>query len=403
MLKDKNIALYVTGSIAAYKALILCRQLIKAKAHVKVVMTAAAEKFVTPLSFQTLSKNQVLTDSVKTNDPTVIDHVALGKWTDLAIVAPASANLIGKMAQGIADDFASLALMATPALKLVAPAMNDQMWANPAVQRNLKILKADGVQIIQPETGFLAEGYEGKGRMAKPEELFARINASLTASSLLLGQKVVVTAGGTHERIDPVRFLGNDSSGKMGYALAQVLQQRGAIVTLISAPTTQAVPDGVKVIQVKSAQEMQNAVLEEFPSSRLLVMAAAVADFTCVKPADQKLKKAQVGSTWLLELTKTGDILQAVAKIKQSNQVTVGFAAETEDLLNQAKSKLEQKHLDLIVANDVSKPQVGFNTATNQVTLIDALNHQTTTELLPKREIAEIIVDRIEDIFQKKS
>ncbi len=402
MLKNKNIAIYVTGSIAAYKALILCRLLIKAQAHVKIVMTTAAQKFVTPLSFQTLSKHRVLTDAFDSSDPKMINHVALAKWTDLAIVAPASANLIGKMAQGIADDFASLALMTTSAVKLVAPAMNDQMWASCAVQRNLKILKDDGVKIIQPAKGFLAEGYEGKGRMAEPEELIAQIDANLVSLSPIKGQRIIVTAGGTHERIDPIRFLGNDSSGKMGYAVAKVLQQKGALVTLISAPTNLKVPVGVKLIKVTSAKDMHDAVLAEFPKSRILVMAAAVADFTCANPAQYKLKKNDIESSWSLELTKTADILIDVAKIKQPHQITVGFAAETQNLLMQAEHKLKQKQLDLIVANDVSKPQVGFNSETNQVTLIDAANNQTTTELLPKIKIAEILVDKIIDIFQRK-
>ncbi|BDR59307.1 bifunctional phosphopantothenoylcysteine decarboxylase/phosphopantothenate--cysteine ligase CoaBC [Xylocopilactobacillus apicola] len=395
MLKNKNITLYVTGSIAAYKALTLTRLLVKAQANVRVVMTEAAQKFVTPLSFQTLTKNRVLTDSFESVNPAVVDHVELARWSDLAIIAPASADFIGKMAQGLADDMACLTLLATNAPKFIAPAMNDQMWLSPAVQRNVHILQNDEVHFIDPDTGFLAEGYEGKGRMAEPAEIVNSLIAFSNLSKELVGKKVVVTAGGTQERIDPVRFIGNDSSGKMGYAVARAFLARGAEVTLISGPTKLTPPNNVKFISIESAAELQDQVIKNFATSDILVMAAAVADFKPVKQSKQKIKKDPTNDRWTLELTKNPDILQAVAKIKRLNQVTVGFAAETTDLINHATKKLCEKSLDLVVANDVSQPGVGFNVDTNQVTFISSDKTVESTELLTKSEIAELLVDKV--------
>ncbi|MBA1433646.1 bifunctional phosphopantothenoylcysteine decarboxylase/phosphopantothenate--cysteine ligase CoaBC [Bombilactobacillus bombi] len=399
MLQNKKIALYITGSIAAYKSLSLVRLLVGSQAQVRVVMTAGAQEFVTPLSFQTLSKNQVLTDTFSAQRPEVVDHIELADWSDLAIVAPASANLIAKMAQGLADDFASLTLLATTAPKLIAPAMNSHMWANAAVQRNLKTLKADGIQVIEPDVGFLAEGYQGKGRMVEPQRLLAAIDAQLPAGSTLVNKKVVVTAGATHERIDPVRFIANDSSGKMGYAIAHTLQQRGANVTLISGPTHLSVPLGVHLVSVISTSELQQAVVKHFKKSDILVMAAAVADFKPLQTAAQKIKKSPNNNRWQLELEKTPDILKTVAQIKQPQQITVGFAAETQNLVANATKKLTTKNLDLVVANDVSQPGVGFNGDTNQVTFIKTQQPPLTTALLPKSEIAEQLADQIEQLI----
>ena len=402
LLQNKHITLYVTGSIAAYKALILTRLLVQAQADVRVVMTAAAEKFVTPLSFQTLSKHKVLTQTFSTENPEV-QHIELAEWTDLAIVAPASADFIAKMAQGRADDFASLTLLATVAPKFIAPAMNNHMLAHAAVQRNLHSLQNDGTQIIAPETGFLAEGSQGCGRMAEPDHIVAELFSNLLVSSTLKNKKIVVTAGGTRESLDPVRFLANKSSGKMGYAIAQVLQQRGAEVVLISGPTNLTPPAGVQRISITSAQQMLTAVVQEFQSSAALIMAAAVADFRPEHLAQQKIKKTSTDNAWNLKLVKTADILQAVAQIKHPSQTTIGFAAETQNLMTNALQKLENKKLDLVVANDVSKTNVGFNSDNNQVTFIKQGQKPWTTAILPKVQIAEQIADQLEILMQQKS
>lgn len=400
MLKNRHITLFVTGSIAAYRALELTRLLIKQQAQVQVVLTKAAAKFVTPLSFQVLAQRPVYTDMFDATADKVL-HVQLAQWTDLAVVVPASADLIAKMAGGLADDLASLTLLATKAPKLVVPAMNDQMWFNPATQRNLQTLQADGVQIVEPTVGFLAEGYQGKGHMAEPEQIVAQIQTLLSLSTALAGKHLVVTAGGTRERIDPVRFLANDSSGKMGYAIAKALKNRGAKVTLISGPTELAPVADVEMVAVQTSAQMQAAVLKHFSVSDGLVMAAAVTDFRPVNIATQKIKKT-AAQTWTLELEKTPDILQSVAQIKQPQQVTVGFAAETQNLQANAEHKLESKHLDLVVANDVSQPGVGFNGDTNQVTMLQKNHAPMTTELLSKTAIADLIVDQLVRLFHDK-
>ncbi|WP_279383253.1 bifunctional phosphopantothenoylcysteine decarboxylase/phosphopantothenate--cysteine ligase CoaBC [Secundilactobacillus collinoides] len=288
MLNDKNVALYVTGSIAAYKSLYLTRLLVKAGARVRVVMTTAAQAFVTPMSFQVLSKNQVLTSAFDSKTPTAVDHIELADWTDYAIVAPASADIIGKLANGIADDMASLTLMATTAPILLAPAMNEHMLNQPAVQHNLNTLTTNGVHFVAPGTGFLAEGYEGKGRMAEPDTILAELQLLSRPKTVFSGKNVLVTAGGTRERIDPVRFITNDSSGKMGYAIAAELVNRGANVTLISAPTRLTVPNGTHLVPVTTTEDLADAVVHHFPKADILVMAAAVADFRPKTSVDQK-------------------------------------------------------------------------------------------------------------------
>lgn len=402
MSKDQHVALYVTGSIAAYKALALTRLLIKSGASVRVVMTKAAEAFVTPLSFQVLSKKPVLTDIFAGEDAKSVDHIELADWTDLAVVAPASADIIAKLANGLADDMASLSLMATTAPKLIVPAMNQHMLDNPATKRNLATLQQDGVHVMAPDEGFLAEGYSGRGRMPEPESIMTSIKQLLQPTTPLTGKKVLVTAGGTRERIDPVRFITNDSSGKMGYAIARELQQRGAQVTLISAPTKLDVPAGVKLVQVISTEDLAQAVTSAFPSADILVMAAAVADFKPLVSADQKIKKTADNDELVLKLTKTTDILKTVAKLKQPQQITVGFAAETQHLIDNATKKLTNKQLDLLVANDVSKPGVGFNGDTNQVTILQADHAPIKTALANKATIAKQVVDQISQRIQKE-
>lgn len=402
MLNDKNVALYVTGSIAAYKSLYLTRLLIKAGANVRVVMTTAAQAFVTPMSFQVLSKNQVLTSAFDSKTPTAVDHIELADWTDYAIVAPASADIIGKLANGIADDMASLTLMATTAPILVAPAMNEHMLNQPAVQHNLDALITNGVHFVAPGTGFLAEGYEGKGRMAEPDTILAELQLLSRPKTVFSGKNVLVTAGGTRERIDPVRFITNDSSGKMGYAIAAELVNRGANVTLISAPTKLTVPNGTRLLPVTTTEDLADAVAHQFSKADILVMAAAVADFRPKTSVDQKIKKSADNDEMTLSLVKTTDILKTAASLKQPGQLTVGFAAETQNLITNATKKLTSKHLDLLVANDVSQPGVGFNGDTNQVTILSRDKEPVQTALVSKTAVAATVVDELARLVDTK-
>lgn len=402
MATQRHVALYVTGSIAVYKALALTRLLIKSGAAVRVVMTKAAEAFVTPLSFQILSKNAVATDMFAGADVKAVDHIELADWTDLAVVAPATADIIGKLANGIADDMASLTLMATTAPKLIVPAMNQHMLDNPATKRNIATLQKDGLTVMKPDNGFLAEGYQGRGRMPEPETIMQRIETLNPQTTPLTGKHVIVTAGGTRERIDPVRFITNDSSGKMGYAIAEEMVQRGAEVTLISAPTKLTPPAGVAMVDVLTTEDLADAVTSAFKQADILVMAAAVADFKPVSSADQKIKKSADNDEMTIKLTKTADILKRVAQLKRPGQLTVGFAAETQNLLDNAQKKLISKQLDLLIANDVSKPGVGFNGDTNQVTILQPDQAPIKTTLADKHVIAKQVVDQISQRVQKE-
>lgn len=392
MLAGRHVALYVSGGIAAYKAAYLVRELIRQGAEVRVVETAGAQAFVTPLTFQTLSKHAVYTDRFTQLAPDEVTHIELADWTEIALVAPATADLIAKMAQGLADDFASTALLATTAPKFVAPAMNVHMWENPATQRNVATLKADGVEIIEPATGFLAEGYSGKGRFPEPTAIVATVTAKLLAQAAdlpLHGQSVLVTAGGTRERLDPVRYLTNDSSGKMGYALATAARDLGAQVTLISAPTMLTVPAGVAYVGVDSAEAMRSALLARYQTAQMVIMAAAVADFRPVTVADNKIKKTTADYT--LTLTKNPDILAELGQQKQQ-QFLIGFAAETQHLLTYAQKKLASKRVDMIVANDVSSAHAGFNHDTNEVTILQPNVEPQTLPLASKQVIAQQIL-----------
>lgn len=392
MLAGKHVALYVSGGIAAYKAAYLVRELVRQGAEVRVVETAGAQAFVTPLTFQTLSKHTVYTDRFAQLAPDEVAHIELADWTEIALVAPATADLIAKMAQGLADDFASTALLATTAPKFVAPAMNVHMWENPATQRNVATLKADGVEIIEPATGFLAEGYSGKGRFPEPTAIVAAVTAKLLAQATdlpLHGQSVLVTAGGTRERLDPVRYLTNDSSGKMGYALATAARDLGAQVTLISAPTMLTVPAGVAYVGVDSAEAMRSALLARYQTAQMVIMAAAVADFRPVTVADNKIKKTTADYT--LTLTKNPDILAELGQQKQQ-QFLIGFAAETQHLLTYAQKKLASKRVDMIVANDVSSAHAGFNHDTNEVTILQPNVEPQTLPLASKQVIAQQIL-----------
>lgn len=405
MLQDKHVTLTVSGSVASYKGAALARELQRAGATVRVVLTAAASRFVTAETFAALTKAPVLTDTGWWHADGKIDHIELADWTDLALAAPASANLMAQFANGLADDAASATWLATAAPKVVVPAMNTHMWQAAATQRNRQRLLADGVQVLTPATGLLAEGYAGQGRFLEPTDIvsqLATLPLDAQTTTALSGKHLLVTAGGTRERLDPVRFLTNDSSGKMGYAVATAAQQAGADVTLITAPTKLPVPSGVTVVPIESTQELADAVLTRLPAADGLVMAAAVADFQPVTAADQKIKKTTDNDELVLRLKKTPDILQAVAANKRPDQVVVGFAAETQNLLENGRQKLTKKHLDLLAANDVSRADIGFNGDNNQVTFLFADGHSDQTPVTSKRAIATTLISHVAEIFNQK-
>ncbi|SMS14457.1 bifunctional phosphopantothenoylcysteine decarboxylase/phosphopantothenate--cysteine ligase CoaBC [Levilactobacillus zymae] len=405
MLQDKHVTLTVSGSVASYKGAALARELQRAGATVRVVLTAAASRFVTAETFAALTKAPVLTDTGWWHADGKIDHIELADWTDLALAAPASANLMAQFANGLADDAASATWLATAAPKVVVPAMNTHMWQAAATQRHRQQLLADGVQVLTPATGLLAEGYAGQGRFLEPTDIvsqLATLPLDAQTTTALSGKHLLVTAGGTRERLDPVRFLTNDSSGKMGYAVATAAQQAGADVTLITAPTKLPVPSGVTVVPIESTQELADAVLTRLPAADGLVMAAAVADFQPVTAADQKIKKTTDNDELVLRLKKTPDILQAVAANKRPDQVVVGFAAETQNLLENGRQKLTKKHLDLLAANDVSRADIGFNGDNNQVTFLFADGHSDQTPVTSKRAIATTLISHVAEIFNQK-
>ena len=384
MLNQKKVAVYVTGGIAAYKALLFVRLLIKEGAQVKVAMTQSACQFVSPLTFQVLTKEKVMVDTFDENNPSVVQHIHFADWTELAIVIPATANTIAKMANGIADNFVTSALLATTAPKVLVPAMNEHMWENPATLRNCVQLQKDGVIMIEPSEGFLAEGYSGKGRLPEPEEVLQQIkelNLFDQEEQPLLGKKVLITAGGTKERIDPVRYISNDSSGKMGYALADDAIKKGAEVVLISATTTLPVPNGVKIEYVESAREMQEKVLNHFSSVDIAIMVAAVSDYRVKEPATQKMKKTDDEDEITLTLVKNPDILKQLGSLKKEGQTVIGFAAETHQVIEFAKQKLVKKNADFIIANDVSDQSIGFGADMHQVTILSKTGEEI---LLPK-------------------
>lgn len=384
MLNQKKVAVYVTGGIAAYKALLFVRLLIKEGAQVKVAMTQAACQFVSPLTFQVLTKEKVMVDTFDENDPSVVQHIHFADWSELAIVIPATANTIAKMANGIADNFVTSALLATTAPKVIVPAMNEHMWENPATVRNCTQLQKEGVHFIEPTVGFLAEGYSGKGRLSEPEEVLQQIkemNLFEQEEQPLLGKKVLITAGGTKERIDPVRYISNDSSGKMGYALAEDAVKKGAEVILISATTTLPVPNGVKIEYVESAREMQEKVLNHFSSVDIAIMVAAVSDYRVKEPATQKMKKTDDEDEITLTLVKNPDILKQLGSLKKEGQTVIGFAAETHQVIEFAKQKLVKKNADFIIANDVSDQSIGFGADMHQVTILSKTGQEI---LLPK-------------------
>jgi phosphopantothenoylcysteine decarboxylase/phosphopantothenate--cysteine ligase len=392
-LRGKNIVLGITGGIAAYKCAILVRELRKREANVKVVMTPLAKQFITPLTMATLSGNPILVDFFNPENGEWNSHVCLGLWADAYLIAPATANTIGKMANGIADNLLLTTYLSVKAPVFIAPAMDLDMYAHPAVQKNLKMLQSFGNHIIEPTSGFLASGLEGKGRMEEPEKIVLCLEKYFSQELRLKGKKILITAGPTYEKIDPVRFIGNYSSGKMGYALAEKCAEQGAEVILISGPVSLDVKvPGIKRIDVESAKEMYEAVLEEAPFTDIQILCAAVADYTPLKKEAEKMKREKTGDI-LLELTPTRDIAYALGKQKREDQVMVGFALETNDEEFNAKEKCLRKNFDFIVLNSLNDPNAGFGFDTNKITIITKDGQKTSYELKNKREVAADIID----------
>ncbi|MFO8069762.1 MAG: bifunctional phosphopantothenoylcysteine decarboxylase/phosphopantothenate--cysteine ligase CoaBC [Alkalibacterium sp.] len=398
MLKGKKVALYVTGGIAVYKVVDLMRTLIKLGAEVQVAMTEAATQFVSPLTFQVLSKNSVYIDVFTEENPQQVSHIYFADWADVAIVAPLTANTLAKMAHGMADDFVSTALLATTCPVFTIPAMNHHMFENQATQANIETLRGRQVYVMHPDEGFLAEGYSGKGRFPEQSRIIDELYLFIRQSNSYLpleGKSILVTAGGTKERIDPVRFISNDSSGKMGHAVAEAAWEKGAEVILITASAL-PISSNIRVERVESANEMYEAVSKKFDTSDALIMAAAVSDYTPERNYNQKMKKQEHLD---LKLTKTPDILKEMGKRKRPSQCLVGFAAETENLTDYAKKKLVEKKADLIVANEVGKSDRGFNVDENEVTFISHQREPQTIQLKEKKDIAEDIIDWITEFI----
>ncbi len=388
-----KIILGVTGCIGAYKSAVLLRLLQREGFEVLPVMTRAAQQFITPLTLEKLSGHQVVSDLF--SDHTVqIEHIALARQSDMLVVAPATANILAKFAQGIADDFLSTLYLSTTTPVIIAPAMNVEMWHHPATQENLETLKQRGTVIVEPGSGYLACGEEGEGRLAEPERILEALLNTFTRKKSLLKKRVLITAGPTIEALDPVRFISNRSSGKMGYALAREAHLRGAQVVLISGPTHLEPPEGVKLVGVRSASEMAKAVFHHFPDSDVVVMAAAVSDFTPASVSSEKLKKEDVEP--VIQLERTVDILKELGQRKES-QFLVGFAAESGPVREMARKKLKEKGLDLIVGNNISRDDQGFQSEFNQVILIDCEGKEEELPRLPKTEIAGILWDRIQE------
>ncbi len=400
MLTNKTIVLGITGGIAAYKAADLASKLTQAGAKVNVIMTKAATEFITPLTLRSLTHQPVVTDMFELASEFSIEHVALAEAADIVVIAPATADIIAKIASGIADDSLTTTVLATLAPVVVAPAMNVNMYQNSITQENLAKLKTRGFIIIDPEYGRLASGKMGMGRLADIEKIIGAVRQMLGKNGDLAGRRIVVTAGGTQEAIDPVRYIGNHSSGKMGYALAEAARDRGAKVTLVTAPTALPDPVGIEVVHIISAIEMKEAVTKATVKADALIMAAAVADYQPKSVAGGKIKKAVTGPEWAMELVRTPDILSDV----KGSFIRVGFAAETtEKLMEHArKDELEKKNLDLVAANDISAPDSGFNVDTNKVILISKDGEVEDLPLMSKREVADEILDRVVGLMGKK-
>jgi len=397
MLKNKKIVLGVSGSIAAYKTAFLIRLLVKEGADVKVIMTDSAKDFITPLTLATLSKHPVLSDFSVAEDGTWNNHVALGMWADLFLIAPASANTMAKMAHGLCDNLLLATYLSAKCPVMLAPAMDLDMWKHPSTVQNVKTLKSFGHSIIDPESGELASGLDGKGRMAEPEQLVEVIKQFLGQTQRFAGMKAMVTAGPTYENIDPVRFIGNHSSGKMGFALAEALANEGAEVTLISGPShLQLEHPNINRVNIISADELLKACVKHAPKQNVVIMSAAVADYKPESIASQKIKKKDM--IFLLKLNKTTDILKELGAKKPKNQVLVGFALETENEVKNAKDKLKNKNLDFIVLNSMKDKGAGFSGDSNKITIIDSKGKVDSFPLKAKQDVALDILNKIETI-----
>lgn len=395
-LAGREIVLGVTGGIAAYKSAEIVSRLRKLGANVHVIMTKNATQFITPLTMETMSNNPVVWDTFERPATWEVEHIALAKRAEVFVIAPATANIMAKMACGIADDMLSTTVLATKAPVLLAPAMNVGMWTAEITQQNAEILKKRGVRFVGPDAGFQACGDMGTGRMSEPVDIVEAICDMLCPKLDLQGVRVMVTAGGTRERLDPVRYLGNDSSGKMGFAIAAAAKARGAEVTLVCGHTTAQQPEGIPVVKVESTCDLYDAVTSRAPEMDVIIQAAAPADYRFANPSAQKMKK-EAGKPLIFELVENPDIAAAVGAAKKPGQTLVGFAAETENLLDNARRKLDKKNLDMIVANDVSKPGAGFNVDTNIATLITR-DGMTDCPLQSKAELAETILDKVMEL-----
>jgi phosphopantothenoylcysteine decarboxylase/phosphopantothenate--cysteine ligase len=396
----KNVLLCVSGGIAVYKAAALTSKLVQANFNVKVIMTESATEFVTPLTFQALSRNPVYTDTFDEKEPTVIAHIDLADWADLVIVAPATANTIGKLAQGIADDMVTTTILASKAPRWIAPAMNVNMYENPAVKRNIATLYQDGYRFIEPSEGYLACGYVGKGRLEEPEKITSLAQEFLTTPNISLkGMSILVTGGPTREKLDPVRFFSNLSSGKMGFAIAEQAAKLGAEVTLVTGPSHLPDPSNVSVVRVESAQDMYEKVMEYYKSADAVIKSAAVADYRPAITYDEKMKKQE--GTLVVEFERTIDILKTLGSMKE-NKILIGFAAETGNVEEYAKKKLLNKNLDLVVANNVTLEGAGFQGDTNIVTFYrkDHTIHQLP--IMSKKDVALQLLQEVERLWREQ-
>ena len=400
MLKGKTVVIGVSGGIAVYKACDVVSRLKKLNANVHVIMTKSATEFVTPLTFQSLSQNYVVSDMFEEPKTWDVEHISLAKKADVFLIAPATANVIGKVANGIADDMLTTTVMATTGKVLIAPAMNTNMYRNPILQRNISILKELGYNFVDPDSGRLACGDIGEGKLASPEKIVdAVVDLFNEDKKDLLGKKIMITAGPTVESIDPVRYLTNRSTGKMGYAIAKMAANRGADVTLVSGPTNIEPPSNIKkLIKVQSAKDMYDAIIDNFDENQVIIKSAAVADYKPKNYSDKKKKKSN--DDLIIELDRNKDIAYELGKIKK-NKILVGFAAETNDLIENAKGKISKKNLDFIVANDLTESGAGFGTDTNIVKIIDKDGNIAKYPQMKKDEVADVILDKVKSLLEK--
>ena len=400
MLKGKTVVIGVSGGIAVYKACDIVSRLKKLNANVHVIMTKSATEFVTPLTFQSLSQNYVVSDMFEEPKTWDVEHISLAKKADVFLIAPATANVIGKIANGICDDMLSTTVMATTGKVLIAPAMNTNMYKNPILQRNINTLKELGYNFVNPESGRLACGDVGEGKLASPETIVdAVVNLLSEQKKDLLGKKIMISAGPTVESIDPVRYLTNRSTGKMGYAIAKVAADRGADVTLVSGPTNIAPPSNIKkLIKTQSAEDMYNAIIDNFDDNNVIIKSAAVADYKPKTYCNKKIKKSD--DDLVIELDRNKDIAYELGKMKK-DKILVAFAAETNDLIENAKGKIKKKNLDFIVANDLTEKGAGFGTDTNIVNIIDKDGNIAKYPQMKKDEVADVILDKVKSLLEK--